>query len=184
MYSLEKIATVPSKGRGREGGAPEKLEKNPRFHKVFMQFGDELNLKFRVMKRLEGFTCLVYGQNRESSMCGLRVKFLHKIVGEDDKFTFKSKVDHARLLPCHSALKPHLQWVNHRVALYKRADDSILEKPNPYDDGQGWIRSVGTGVVLRCCVTKLTSRSPGPVKWKTRRRKTTRKDEFDVDDFS
>ena len=36
---------------------------------------------------------------------------------------------------------PHLQRVNHRVALYMRADESILEKPNPYDDGQGRIRT-------------------------------------------
>ena len=41
----------------------------------------------------------------------------------------------------HPALKPHLQRVNHRVAIYKHADESILEKPNPYDDGQGWIRT-------------------------------------------
>ena len=29
------------------------------------------------------------------------------------------------LAPSHSALKPHLQRVNHRVALYKRADERI-----------------------------------------------------------
>jgi len=75
---------------------------------------------------LEEFTCLLYGQNRESSMDGLLAKPLRKIVGEDEKFTSKLKVDLARLPPCHPALKP-----NHRVALYKRADESILEKPNP-----------------------------------------------------
>ena len=31
------------------------------------------------------FTCLMYGQNRESSMDGLRAKLLRKIVGEDEK---------------------------------------------------------------------------------------------------
>ena len=59
----------------------------------------------------------------------------------DEKLTSKRKVDLARLPPCHPALKPHLQQVNHLLALYKRADESILEKPNPYDDGQGWIRT-------------------------------------------
>ena len=29
--------------------------------------------------------------------------------------------------------------MNHRVTLYKRADEPILEKPNSYVDGQGWI---------------------------------------------
>ena len=90
---------------------------------------------------MEEFTCLVYGQNRESTMDGLRTKPLHKIVGEDEKLTSKSKVDLARLPSCHAALKPHLQRVNHCVALYKRANESILEKPNPCDDGQGWIRT-------------------------------------------
>ena len=57
------------------------------------------------------------------------------------KLASKSKIDLTRLPPCHSALKPHLQWVNHHVALYKRADKSILEKLKPYDDGQVWIRT-------------------------------------------
>ena len=74
-------------------------------------------------------------------MDGLRTKPLCKIVGEDEKLTSKLKVDLARLPPCHPALMSHIQRVNHRVALYKHADESILEKPNPYEDGQGWIRT-------------------------------------------
>ena len=107
-----------------------------------MQIGEEWDLTPHVLEVLEEFTCLVYGQNRESSMDGLRTKPLRKIVGEDEKLTSKPKADLARLPPCHPALKPHIQRVNHRVALYKRADESILEKPNPYDDGQGWIKTV------------------------------------------
>ena len=90
---------------------------------------------------MDEFTCMVDGQNRESSMDSLRTKPLRKIVGEDEKLTSKPKVDLARLPPCYLALKPHHQRVNHRVALHMRADESILEKPNPYDDGQGWIRT-------------------------------------------
>ena len=74
-------------------------------------------------------------------MDGLRAKPLRKIVGEDKKLTSKSNVDLVRFPPCHSALKPLLQRVNHRVALHKRADETILENPKPYDDGQGWIRT-------------------------------------------
>ena len=74
-------------------------------------------------------------------MDGLRAKFLRKIVGEDKKLTSKSKVDLARLPPCHSTLKPHLQRVNYRVTLCKCAEESILEKPKPFDDGQEWIRT-------------------------------------------
>ena len=119
----------------------KKLEKNLRFHNAFMQLGEGWNLKFHVLEQLEEFTCLVYGQNRESSVDGLRAKLLRKMVGEDEKLTSKSKVNLAGLPPCHCAVKPHLKRVNHRVALYKRADESILEKPKSYDDGQGWMRT-------------------------------------------
>ena len=141
MYSVAKTAPVPSTGREMEDGTHEKAGEEPRFHKVFVQFGEEWNLKSYVLKQFEEFTCPVYGQNRESSMDDLRAKLLRKIVGEDEKFTSKSKIDLVRLPPCHSALKPHLQRLNHCVALYKHADESILEKPNPYDDGQGWVRT-------------------------------------------
>ncbi|KAK2174779.1 hypothetical protein NP493_778g04022 [Ridgeia piscesae] len=134
-YILEKPAPVSSKGRGR--WPPKKLEKHPRFYKAFRQLSEEWNLKYHVLKQLEEFT----GQNRESSIDGLRAKLPRKIVIEDDKLTSKSKIDLVRLPPCHSALKPHLQRLNHHVALYKRADESILYKFKPYDDGQGWIRT-------------------------------------------
>jgi len=92
------------------------------------------------------------------------IRWMENLSGEDETLTSKPKVDLARLPPCHPALKPHLQRVNHRVVLYKRADESILEKPNPSDDGQVWIRiedGVLAGVVPRFCVTKLTGWSPG-----------------------
>ena len=108
---------------------------------AFRQFGDDWNVKPQVLKQLEQFTCLMYAQSRESSVDVGRAKLLRKMVGEDDKLTSKFTVDLARLPPCHSALKPHIQRVNHRVALYKRANEAILERPKPYDDGQGWMRT-------------------------------------------
>ena len=120
----------------------------------------------------------MYGQNRKSSMDGLRGKLLRKIV-ESEKLTSKSKVDLARLPPCHSALKPHLQRVNHRVALYMRADESILEKSKPTMMGKG-----GLGLGMECwnrcgpAVQRyqthwLFSWTLVIVKRKTRRMKTT-----------
>ena len=73
-------------------------------------------------------------------MDGLRAKLL-QLVGEDEKLNSKSKANLVRLPPCHSTLKPHLQRVDHRVALCKRAEEAILEKPKPYDDGQEWIKT-------------------------------------------
>ena len=60
-------------GKG-EDGALKKLEKNPRIHKAFMELGEEWNLKCHVLKQLEDFTCLIYVENCESSMDGLRAK--------------------------------------------------------------------------------------------------------------
>ena len=73
----------------------------------------------------------MYGQSRESSVDVILAKLLRKMVGEDKKLTSKSKVDLAHLPPCQSALKLHVQRVNHRVALYKRAEQSIVEKQTP-----------------------------------------------------
>uniref|UniRef100_UPI00358FCD05 uncharacterized protein n=1 Tax=Myxine glutinosa TaxID=7769 RepID=UPI00358FCD05 len=100
--------TSAFKGKGKVGPL-KKLEKNPRFHKAFSQLGDNWTLKPEVLRQLEQFTCLMYGQSRESSVDVVRAKLLRKMVGEDKKLTSKSKVDLARLPPCHSALKPHVQ---------------------------------------------------------------------------
>ena len=40
MYPVEKTAPVPPKGMGKVGPL-KKLEKTPRFHEAFRQFGDE-----------------------------------------------------------------------------------------------------------------------------------------------
>ena len=66
-------------------------------------------------------------QSGEYSMDVVQAKLLRKMVGEDEKRTSKSKVDLARLPPCHSALKSLVQCMIQRVALYKRADEPILD---------------------------------------------------------
>ena len=125
-------------------------------------------------------------------------KLLRKIVVEDEKLTSKSKIDLVRFPPCHSALKPHLQRLNHHVALYKHVVEAILAKFKPYDDGQGWIRTEDGvletvwsrgGVVLRWCaalpnsLVKLMDLVIVKRK-KRRRRRKTKMDEFDFEDFS
>ena len=93
VFSVEDCASVFN-GNG-EGGALEKLEKHPKFHIAFRQLGEEWNLKYRVLKQLEEFTSPMYGQNRESSMDGLRAKLLRAkllrtIVVEDEKLTLET----------------------------------------------------------------------------------------------
>ena len=90
------------------------------------------------MQDLEKFTCIMYGQARESSVNVVRVKMLKKMVGEDETINRKSKIDLARIPPCQDSLIPHCQRANHRLACHKRADQPIIEKPKPYDMDQGW----------------------------------------------
>ena len=58
--------------------------------------------------------------------------------GDDERLTTKSRVDLSRLPPCRDSLSAHIHSVNHRLALYKRADEPLIEKPNPFDESQGW----------------------------------------------
>jgi hypothetical protein len=122
-------------------GPLKKLEKNPRFHNAFSQLGNNWNVNLKLLKQLEHFTCVMYGQSRETSVNIIRTKLLHKMVGENKKLTSKSKFYLAHLPLCQSALKPHIQSVNHHVTLYKRADTPIVEKTKPYDEEQGWMNT-------------------------------------------
>ena len=72
--------TSAFKGKGKVGPL-KKLEKNPRFHKAFRQLGDDWNVKPEVMRQLEQFICLLYGQSRESSVDVARAKLLRNMVG-------------------------------------------------------------------------------------------------------
>lgn len=99
------------------------------------KLGDEWSVEPKVMDDIEAFTCMMYGQARESvnAACGIMLK---KMLGEDEQLTTKSKVDLSRLPPCRDNLIPHI--VNHRLAIYKRADKPVFWGPKPYDPGQGW----------------------------------------------
>ena len=89
------------------------------------------------LELLEQFTCLIHWQSQESSVDIVCTKLHGKMFGEDQKLTSRSKVDLARLPHCLVALRPHIQLVNQRAALYNWVNEANLEKPYPYDDGQG-----------------------------------------------
>jgi len=82
--------TSAYKGRGKMGPL-KKLEKNPKYHSAFRKLGDDWNVSPQLLKELEQFTCLIYGQSRESSVDVVRHKLLCKMVGEDKKLISKSK---------------------------------------------------------------------------------------------
>ena len=95
VFSGEDCTSV-FKGKG-EVGPLKKLQKNPKYQKAFRQLGDDWTVKPEVMADVEAFTCLMYGQARETSVDVVRGKMLKKMVGEDERLTTKSKVDLARL---------------------------------------------------------------------------------------
>ena len=105
---------------------------------LFRKLGEAWFLSEDVIKDIEGFTCLMYGYPRESSVNAVRSIMLKKMVGQNNTLTVKSRIDLARLPPCNSALIPHIQRVNHRAALYKRAQERNIQAPNPSNAGQGW----------------------------------------------
>ena len=47
----------------------------------------------------------------------------------------------SRIPPCANSLKPHIERVNHRLNCYKKAHKPIFDKPNPFDNQQGWEKS-------------------------------------------
>ncbi|EDO46759.1 predicted protein [Nematostella vectensis] len=71
----------------------------------------------------------------------VRSIMLRKMIGENERLTIKSKVELSRLPPPRDNLVPHIQRVNHRVASYKRADQAVFWRPNPFEPGQGWERN-------------------------------------------
>ena len=97
-----------------------------------MQLGGEWNM----LKQLEQFTLLKYGHTRESLVDVVRAKFLRKMV-DGIQCTSKPKVHPDRLPSCHYALKPHVQHVNHSVALYKGLTKPSWKSRNPTINGKG-----------------------------------------------
>ena len=107
---------------------------------ISRKLGDEWSVDEGVVNDTEAFTCLMYGQTREKSINAVRSIML-KMVGEDELLTTKSKVNLSKLPPCRDSLVPHISRVNHRVAIFKRADKPVYRCPNPFDPGQGWERN-------------------------------------------
>jgi len=132
--------TSAFKGKGKVGPL-KKLQKNPKYHKAFRQLGDDWTVKSEVMTDVEAFTCLMYGQGRETSVDVVRAKMLRKMVGENENLTTKSKVDLTRLPPCRNSLVPHVGRVNYRLAIYKRANQACFWRPKPYDNDQRWVKT-------------------------------------------
>ena len=62
---------------------------------------------------------------------------LNKMVGVDAQLSSKSEVDLARLPPARYNLLLHIWRVNHRLATYKRDDQTIFVFPKPHEDEQG-----------------------------------------------
>ena len=117
----------------------KKLHKNPRYLQSFQQLGSDWKVSPDLYLQLEEFTLLIYGYHSESKLNTIRAIMLKKMVGEDDELTRKLKVKFSRLPPCANSLLPHVDRVNHMVAIFKRSHVPLYEATKPYD-GQGWVK--------------------------------------------
>ena len=106
--------------------------KYPKFHGAFSKLGEEWIVPEDVSKYLEEFVRVMYGYVRETSINVVRTKILKKMVGENEAFTARSKVDLSR-----NSLFTRIQRSNHCLACYKRAASPMIERPKPFED-QGW----------------------------------------------
>ena len=75
----------------------------------------------------------MYGYPLQTKLNEVRAMKLRKIVSPDENLFMKSKVEFYRQSLSVNSLIPHLDRVNHSVALYKRAHVSVYEVPKLYD---------------------------------------------------
>ena len=108
---------------------------------ISSELGNSWEVVPKIQQELEEFTCIMYGETRETSVNLVRAKMMHKMVGRNMKLTSKSKVDLARIPPCLNSLKPHIERVNYRVACLKEAHTPIFDTPKPDEEGKGWMKN-------------------------------------------
>ncbi|KAM3608646.1 uncharacterized protein V6R79_002193 [Siganus canaliculatus] len=134
------------KGKGKVTPL-KRLQKNPRFQKVFSQLGTSWPVTDLLQQEQKFFTCIMYGHGQLKSIDAVRAKMLQKMVGVDRALDTNSKVDLEHLPHPKVCLVPHIQRTNYRVACYKRADQPIFERPQLYDQGMGWEKTMDKGVL-------------------------------------
>ena len=128
--------TSAIKGKGKVGPL-KKLQKNPRFLKTFQHLGEDWKVKSEFHEELEKFTYLMYGYQREKNLNEVGTMMLTKMVGNDERINPKSRVNLSLFPPCVDAHRPHVDRVNHRVALFKRSKFPIYDAQK-LCEGQGW----------------------------------------------
>ena len=138
--------TSAFKGKGKVNPL-KKLQKNPKYQRAYSQLGELWLVTDEVQQEMESFTCTMYGHVPMRSDDAVRAKMLKKMVGADQVLDSKSKVDLERLPPPKVCLTSHVHCANFRVACYKRADQPIFERPNPYDECMGWEKTMDEGLL-------------------------------------
>ena len=108
---------------------------------ILSEIGNSWEVVLKIQQEIEEFTCIMYGETRETSVNLVRAKMMHKMVGRNEKLISKSKVDLARIPPCLNSLKPHIERVNYRVACLKQAHTPIFDTPKPDEEGKGWMKN-------------------------------------------
>ena len=104
----------------------------------------------------------MYGYQREKNLNEVRTMMLTKMVGNDKTINPKFRVNLSLLPPCVDAHHPHVDCVNHRVALFKRSNIPIYDAQKKHTkdkDGKNTVISLNQfgHMDLFCHPLSLTS---------------------------
>ena len=135
-----------------------------------------------ILADLEEFTCLMFGYQQEKSINTVRSKMIKQMAGENTKLSSKSKVDFSKHPPCRDNFLPLCYRVNHRLAIYKRADQPSFTRPKPYSDKQGWLKDGESIEPLWSCGTILPASLIDLVETTTKEIDEVVQDEVDLED--
>lgn len=114
------------------------LQKNPRFHVILAQLGDNWEVSQALHRGLEEFTCILYGRKRFTSVDKLRFTMVkEKCDSANDNIKLHRNADLSLLPPCSRSLAQHIRRANYQMVLWRRAHIPVLHMPSP-TDGHGW----------------------------------------------
>lgn len=124
------------------------MQKNPRFQRLLAKLEEEWCIPEEVISGLEAFTCAIYGRSRVTSVDELRcILIKEKCESKSGKLRDLQNIDLCSFPPCRRALIRHIHRTNYQMAIWRRANEPIIEVPSA-TDGHGWSNVDGEMVPL------------------------------------
>ena len=124
------------------------MQKNPRFQRVLAKLGEEWCVPEEVISSMEAFTCAIYRSSRVTSEDELRcILIKEKCESKSAKLRDLQNIDLCSFPSCRKALIQHICSANYQMAIWRRANEPIIEVSSA-TDGHGWSNVDGEMVPL------------------------------------